>query len=343
MLDNLKLIRERDANDALGVAEKQWRQLQHIYDVDVSSAHNVQNIVLAGMGGSAWPALYIKSWPGTTVPFEIVSSYELPMYVNENTLVIVSSYSGNTEEALAMFSAAESRRAQVVVFTSGGIIGELAREKRRPLFRIPAGIQPRMSSFYYLAAFVQLLEPLGLIPPGSSQELRSAGDWLRPRIAPWTPTVATADNPAKQLALELTGRSVVVYSGPRLFPAANKWKICLNENSKTIAWVNQYPEFNHNEFIGWSNPAVDKPYVVVEIRSNVEDERVQRRFLISENLLSDMRPEPHVIEPVGQTILQQLIWTSNFGDFTSLYLALLYGIDPTPVDLVEKLKAALKQ
>jgi glucose/mannose-6-phosphate isomerase len=139
------------------------------------------------------------------------------------------------------------------------------------------------------------------------------------------------------------GKSVVVYSGPRLFPAANKFKICMNENAKNVAWVNQYPEFNHNEFIGWSSHPVDKPYAVVDIRSSLEHPRVQKRFEVAERLLSGKRPSPEVITPQGDSVLKQLLWTSNFADFISIYLALLNGVNPTPVDLVEKFKVALDE
>ena len=343
MLDDLKLIHDRDADDALGVAGKQWQQLAYDYQIELPQFQDISNIVLAGMGGSAWPALYLQSWPGTSVPVEVVRSYELPVYVNERTLFISSSYSGNTEETLAALAAAESRRAQIVVITAGGQLADIARDKQYPLFLIPSGIQPRMSSFYFLAAFMQLLEPLGVVPKGSQAELQAAGDWLKGQIISWQPDVPTKDNPTKQLALELIGKSIVVYSGPKLFPAANKFKICLNENAKNIAWVNQYPEFNHNEFIGWSSHPVQKPYAVVEIRSTLENERVQKRFVVTERLLSGKRPAPEVIVPQGDGVLQQLLWTSNFCDFTSLYVALLNGLNPTPVDLVEKLKKLLNE
>ncbi len=218
---------------------------------------------------------------------------------------------------------------------------ELARTKKHTFFEIPGGIQPRMSSFYFLVALVQLLEPIRLVPAGKLAELQATGDWLKEQITTWGAEVPTKQNAAKQLALELIGISIVVYSGPKLFPAANKFKICLNENAKNVAWVNQYPEFNHNEFIGWSSHPVDKPYAVVEIRSNLEHERVQKRFVVSERLLSGKRPSPEVIDPRGETHLEQLLWTSNFCDFVSVYVALLNGINPTPVDLVEKLKELL--
>lgn len=341
MLDNLKMIHQRDPQDALGIAEKQWQQLQQIYELDLSNVHDVANIVLCGVGGSALYAMFIRSWPGTSVPFEIVRDYNIPEYVHEKTLFVASSYSGNTEETLAALQAAEAAQAQIVIIAAGGKLLEHAKDRNYPHFVIPSGIQPRMSSFYMLTALLQLLEQLELVGQGSVEELRLAGLWLKNQVLLWRPDVPTNKNPAKQLALELMGKSVVVYSGPRLLPAANKWKISMNENAKNIAWVNQYPEFNHNEFIGWSSHPVNKPYGIVEIRSNLEHERVQKRFLVSERLLSGKRPAPHVIVPQGDSLVQQLLWTTTMGDFTSLYLALLNGLDPTPVDLVEKLKVLL--
>lgn len=341
MLDDLKMIHKRDAQDALGVAEKQWEQLLHDYGVELPKPTGINNVVLAGMGGSALPAVFLRSWPGTLVPFEIVRDYSLPDYVDKRTLFISSSYSGNTEETLAALSEAESKKAQIVVLSAGGKLADYARDKDYPLLTIPSGIQPRMSSFYFLAALLQILEPLGLIKAGKIAELQAVGKWLKGQTASWRADVPTKSNPAKQLALELIGKSVVVYSGPKLFPAANKWKICMNENAKNVAWTNQYPEFNHNEFVGWSSHPTQKPYAVVEIRSNLENERVQKRFVVTERLLSGLRPAPQVVEPQGETLLQQLLWASNFGDFTSLYVALLNGLNPTPVDLVEKLKKLL--
>lgn len=343
MLDDLKMIHTRDADDALGVAEKQWQQLDYKFDVDMSKINDVDNIVLAGMGGSALPAVYIKSWPGVNKPFEIVRDYDIPAYVNDKTLFISSSYSGNTEETLSALEKAEQSNAQIVVISAGGKLKQIAEDKNYPLFVIPGGIQPRMCAFYFFRALVDLFEVLGLVGQGSAAQLEEAGKWLEGQIGSFKPEIATKDNPAKQLALELIGKSVVVYSGPKLFPSANKFKICLNENAKNVAWVNQYSEFNHNEFIGWSSHPVQKPYAVVEIRSNLENDRIQKRFKVSEQLLSGKRPNPEVVEPVGDTLLKQLLWSSNFADFVSIYIALLNGVNPTPVDLVEKLKQLLDQ
>lgn len=341
MLDDLKYIHEKDAQDALGVIEKQWKQLMQHYEVSFTPTEDIRNVVLSGMGGSAWPALYVQVWPGITVPFEVSRNYTLPKYVNENTLVIVSSYSGNTEETLASLAVAEERKAQIVVFAAGGELARLAKEKNLPLFAIPPGIQPRMSSFYFIAAFISLFTSLGLMDPEAATELPGLSQWLSGEVDPWKPDVPTAQNPAKQLALEIAGKTLISYSGPLLGPVANKMKICMNENAKNTAWSYQYPEFSHNEFIGWSSHPIEKPFAVVEIRSNLEHPRVQKRFEISERMLSGMRPSPLVITPKGETLPQQIFWTSMFCDFVCTYVALLNGVNPTPVDLVEKFKAEL--
>jgi glucose/mannose-6-phosphate isomerase len=343
MLDDLKFIHQRDGQDALGVAEKQWQQLQQTYDVKIEPTQPIANIVLGGMGGSGWPALYIKSLANLKVPFEIVNDYNLPAYIGPNTLFIASSYSGNTEETLAALTEAEKRGAQIVVTTAGGKLMERAREANHPLFEIPGGIQPRMSSFYFLTAMAHLFEQLNLCKAGLMQELVDTGKWLESQKDTWRPDVAQKDNPAKQIATELAGKTVIAYSGPLLFPAANKLKICCNENAKNLAWANQYPELNHNEFIGWSSHPVDKPFGVVEIRSNLEHERTQKRFVVTEKLLSGKRPAPIVIEPKGESHVQQLLWASMLCDFVTIYLALLNNVNPTPVDLVEKFKAELNK
>lgn len=341
MLDDLKYIHDKDAQDALGVVEKQWKQLVQTYGVAFTASSEIRNIVLAGMGGSAWPAMYVQTWPGFNVPFEISRNYGVPKHVNENTLFIASSYSGNTEETLSALAVAGERRAQIVVLAAGGKLADVATEKGYPLYAIPPGTQPRMSSFYFIAALLELCTPLGLVDLVGAEELNKLSEWLGQQIGAWRADVPTDQNPAKKLALEIAGKTAIVYSGPLLAPVANKMKICMNENAKNLAWANQYPEFNHNEFIGWSSHPVEKPFAVVEIRSNLEHERVQKRFEVSERLLSGKRPSPLVIKPEGKTLPEQIFWSSIFCDFVCTYVALLNGINPTPVDLVEKLKAEL--
>jgi glucose/mannose-6-phosphate isomerase len=345
MLDDLKLINDRDPQDTLGIAERQWQQLEQSLNPEPAlKIDQLLNVVYAGMGGSALAALFIHSWPTLSVPFELVRDYDTPSYVGEKTLFIACSYSGNTEETLSAIEQAAAKQAQIVVIASGGKLADLAREKNYPLVVIPKAEQPRYAVLYNLKALLVLLEQAGLLEVDSvSAELTQTANFLKTAVQPWLATVPTADNPAKQMALEVIGKSVVVYAGPKLSPAAYKWKISFNENAKQIAWTDQFPEFNHNEFLGWTKQPVDKPYAVVDLRSNLEHPRVQKRFEVTERLLSGMRPAPLVVQAQGETLLEQLLWTIVFGDFVTIYTALLNGLNPAPVELVEKFKKSLDE
>lgn len=340
MIDDLKYIHSRDSQDALGIAEKQWQQLNYLYTFENLNFEGIQNIVLSGMGGSALPGLFLNSWPKLKVPFEISRSYNVPLYVNENTLFISSSYSGNTEETLSSLADAQTRGAKIVVLSAGGQLSKLAKDNNYPHFVIPSGVQPRMSTFYFIAALAQILEKLDLCIHHHN-ELTEVAEWLSSEIKSWRADVSAKNNLAKKIAYDLVGKTVIVYSGPLMAPVANKWKIGFNENAKNLAWWNQYPELNHNEFIGWSGQPIDKPFALIEIRSSLENEQIQKRFIVTEKLLSGKRPAPVVVEPSGDTLLKQILWASTLGDFVSIYLALLNNIDPTPVALVEKLKKEL--
>jgi glucose/mannose-6-phosphate isomerase len=335
------MIHERDAQDALGIAEKSWQQLQYEFAAD-QQPFQAENIVYAGMGGSALAAQMSLTWPGYNMPFEIVRNYDVPQYVSDKTYFIAASYSGNTEETLSAIAQAAERGAHIAVITSGGKLADTAREKNYPLALLPGGLQPRHAVFYNLTALVTLLAQAELLVQDAG-ELNAAAGFLQEKVKAWLPTVPTKDNPAKQIALECIGKSVVVYGGPKMYPAAYKWKISFNENAKHIAWVNQFPEFNHNEFLGWTKQPVNKPYTVIDLRSNLEHERIQKRFEVTERLLSGMRPAPIIVQAEGKTLLEQLLWTVALGDFVTLYTALLNGINPTPVDLIEKFKDELRK
>ena len=342
MLDDLKYIHQKDSQDALGIAERQAEQLTYEFSLDWQPADEIKNIVFVGMGGSALAGLLSSTWPAVDVPFELVRNYDLPSYVNGKTLVVASSYSGNTEETLSAMGQAEGAGAQIVVLAGGGKLVEKADEKHLPYLVIPKAAQPRFAVLYSFAALMKVFMQAGLAEKQSVEaELQAAAKFLHESTGSWRPTVPSSQNPAKQLANELAGNSVVVYGGPLMAPAAYKWKISFNENAKNIAWWNQYPEFNHNEFMGWTSHPVDKPYKVVDLRSNLEHSRVQKRFEVSARLLSGKRPAPEIVEVQGDTVLKQLLWAVAFGDFVSLYVALLNGLDPSPVDLIEKFKAQL--
>jgi len=343
MLDDLKYIHQRDGSDALGIAERQASQLTHKFDKPEINAQ-IDNVVYAGMGGSALAALLSRSWPGYSVPFEISRQYHIPSHTSAKTLFIASSYSGNTEETLSALSEAEAKGAVIAVIAGGGKLQEIAAEKNYPYIQIPKAEQPRYAVFYNLVGLLTLLEAAGLINESEiSAQLADAAQFLGEAVKSWVSTVPTDQNEAKKLALEMAGKSAVVYGGPLMAPVAYKWKISFNENAKNIAWWNELPEFNHNEFIGWSSHPIDKPYAVIDLRSNLEHPRVQKRFEVTERLLSGVRPSPHIVNVQGDSLLEQMVWAVAYGDFVTIYTALLNNVDPAPVDLVEKFKTELNK
>ena len=341
MLDDLTYIHDHDKSGALQLAAHAADQLRKKF-APLPLRAGIHHVVYAAMGGSALAARLSVSWPKYKVPFDIVTDYHLPAYVNETSLVIAASYSGNTEETLQSFDEALASGAQVVVIASGGKLIERAMQHNVPYIELPKAEQPRFATLYCYKALIDVLESAGLVHTQEVEnEITQAADFIEGATRDWLVDVPTSRNAAKQLALDIAGTSMVVYAGAHLRPAAYKWKISFNENAKNIAWCNSYPEFCHNEFIGWASHPVEKPYSVIDLRSNFENERVSARFAIVDKLLSGRRPAAHTVTAQGDTALKQLLWTVVFGDFVSLYVGLLNGVDPAPVALVEKLKAEL--
>lgn len=341
-LDDQNFIQNLDPDGALQIAADSYQQLGHTFE-----AHDIkrpQNVVLAGMGGSALQAVLAKSWlkDELPVPFEYNREYNLPAYVGPNTLVIVSSYSGNTEETISCFNQAQKAEAQIVVLAKGGKLKELAQEHKLPFYELPDLSQPRFGAYVGLVAVTEILESAHLLE-GKVGALRDQQPFMQQAADQWSQEQPTNQNQAKQLALELAGKSGVIWGGPLLSAAAYKWKISLNENAKNVAFWNEWPEFNHNEFIGWSSHPIEKVFGVVELVSKFEHERIQQRYDVSNRLLSGKLPKPYVIHVEGESRLQELLWATLLGDFVSLYLAILNGNNPTPVKLVEKLKTELKK
>lgn len=346
MLDDLKLIHERDQYDALGIVEKQWQQLQHVYDLgDWKPTAEITNVVHSGMGGSSLWALIADSWPGFTLPFNVIRGYDVPSYINEHTLFIASSYSGNTEETISALHEAEQKNSQIVVMTAGGQLADIAKQKGYLFIELPKVAPPRYGCFYGLNGLITLGEHLGILDEKNILgQLSECGNFLTTHINGWGATVPTDRNLAKKLALEVVGKSPVIYGGPLLAPAAHKWKIGFNENSKNVAWEYAFPEFNHNEFTGWSSHPIDKPYTIFYLLSSFDNDRIKKRFDLSDKLLSGRWPSPERIEAKGETKLEQLLWSVSLGDFVTLYTALLNGTSPIELgdkDIIERFKKEL--
>ena len=346
MLDDLKLIHIRDAKDALGIAQNQWQQYMYDFKLSWTPPNIINKVVFVGMGGSGLAAKAYKDWLGLNVPFEIIQEYDLPNYIDNSTLLIVCSYSGNTEEAITVFHKVTSqsekadKNPMIVVVTSGGELRNYAEIANIPILLLPTGLQPRMTLGYQLRALCEIFEACNFNKQ-SLTDIGIASDWLKQKIEQWEPLVKTENNIAKKLALDLIGKSVIIYSSSKFFSVAYKWKINFNENAKMLAWCNQLPEFNHNEFIGWTNMPVEKPFSIIDIRSSLDNLRINKRFDITAQLLSGKRPNPETIELEGESKIQQILWGIALGDFVSIYCAILGGIDPTSVDLIEEFKKRL--
>lgn len=343
LLDDLKYIHSKDSKDAIGHALKQGSQLKdHIEIIGLTEHETIENIVFAAMGGSSLGALLARSWPGCKVPSEIWSRYDTPTYISEKSLVINSSYSGNTEESISALKAAREAGAKVIIITGGGQLIDEAVSNHEAHVILPKTSQPRFGMFSHFLAVVKVLHELELnVQSNALQYLQKAGDFLESEASHWAVDIPTERNPAKKLALELAGTTPIIYTGPEMSPAAYKWKLAFNENAKNLAWCGELPEICHNEFTGWTSHPIEKPFSVVDLRSSYEHPRIHKRFDLSEKLLSGNRPHPHTVEGKGKNTLEHMLYLALFGDIVSLYVAMLNGIDPTPLPYVDKLKKEL--
>jgi len=342
MLDDVNVLKQRDTSGALGVAAQLYQQVAldvTIIDSD-HDTREIKNVIVAGMGGSALAAEMAKVLlhDSLTIPLEVVRDYTLPGYASENTLVIASSFSGNTEETVACLNEAIKKGCEVAVITSGGKLKEAASAHHAVLGLIPADSEARYGMIYNLRILFRVLAAFGVAPKRTYTDMAKLEKWLQRESELWAKEVPVEHNYAKQLALLAVGKTPVFYAGPHMAPVAYKWKISWNENAKNVAFWNVLPEFSHNEFVGWSGLPVEKPFAVFDLVSEQENPRVLKRFTLSDKLLSGRRPKSTVVPVEGETILGQILWGTILGEFVSMYVAVLNNIDPTPVALVDKLK-----
>lgn len=345
MLDDANVLKQRDPQNALAVAGAEYAQTE--FDALVWNEENdgreLLNVVVAGMGGSALAALLLKAWlkAEIKIPIEVLRSYDLPAYVGPNTLVIASSYSGNTEETVSALEQAEVKGAQLAIIAASGKLIDEASSNRIAHVQLPENLQPRMAVIYNLRALASLLVTFGIVDKSKFDEIKTTTAWLKSESVKWAGNVTTDNNYAKQLAGLAVGKTPVFYGGTLTAPVAYKWKISWNENAKNVAFWNEYSEFNHNEFMGWASHPIEKPFAIFDLISPLEHPQILKRFEISDRLLSGLRPKATVVNLAGETALQQLLWGSILADFVSIYVAILNNVDPTPVDLIEKLKKEL--
>ncbi|HHY45962.1 MAG TPA: bifunctional phosphoglucose/phosphomannose isomerase [Firmicutes bacterium] len=304
---------------------------------------NRENIVAFGMGGSAIGADLVRLLvaPEMGIPFLVVRGYDIPHYVSDKTLAIVSSYSGNTEETISAYEAARERGAKLVAITSGGRLAELSRKDGVPLIALPGGYSPRAALGYLFLAALSVVQKVGLIQD-KSEDVEEACDVLEQLAEVLGPASPVDVNQSKRVALEMFGRVPVIY-GPAGFPAgaALRWKCQVNENAKAQAFWNEVPEMNHNEIVGWGgDESIQKGLSVILLRDKGEHPRVARRLEIVKSLVKGASSVTEV-QSIGRSELARLLSLIYVGDFASVYLAFLYGVDPTPVKVIDYLKLEL--
>ncbi|HEU4802224.1 MAG TPA: bifunctional phosphoglucose/phosphomannose isomerase [Solirubrobacterales bacterium] len=291
-------------------------------------------LIVCGMGGSAIGGDLAVAALGSRLgkPLDVVRGYGVPAWTPPDRAILCSSYSGNTEETIACYAAAEAVGAQRIVATTGGAIGDAARSDGVPVIGMPAGLQPRAAVGYTFAIAAEVAALVG------------AGPAIRTEIDSSASHLESARESLLALAADVAGRihgSVPLLYGCGLTtPVAYRWKCQVNENAKLPAFDHSIPELDHNEIVGWTG-AEAGAFSAVLLEDKDQHPRERQRFELTAELIADRARDVVRIETEGETRTERLLWTVMLGDLVSLELAAREAVDPTPVDVIENLKDRL--
>ena len=306
---------------------------------------DARSVVVVGMGGSAMGGDLVAGLAGleAAVQVHVIRDYTLPPWIGPETLVVVSSYSGDTEETLSAYRQARERGAPLLAMTSGGTLAEEAATHGIPLLRIDYDGGPRLSVGYSFGMLLALLCKIGLLR-NKEAELLEAVQLLQQMVSALGPEAPKAQNLAKTVATAMHGRLPVVYGAEFLSGAAYRWKTQLNENGKVWAFYESLPELNHNAVVGYSLPAEvrERAYVVL-LHSHLLHQRTSLRYQVTEELLLREGVAHRQLDGVGDTPLAHVLTTVMLGDFVSYYLGILNREDPGPVSPIDYLKRRLAE
>jgi glucose/mannose-6-phosphate isomerase len=293
---------------------------------------NYTDLIICGMGGSALPAdlltSYLSENSNFKLPIIINRSYDFPKKKGKEPLIFICSYSGNTEETVGCFSQALETKNQIVAFAKGGKIKDLAEKNKVPLVKMNIkfkNFQPRYATTYVFVSMHQVLTNIGLcdrinqFPKIDSRSLEVFGE---------------------ELAQKIKGKTPVIYASDKYKLLAKNWKIKINENAKTPAFWNYLPELNHNEMISFTNP--QSPFIAFFLIDDNDHSQIKKRAKITAELYRKKGVSTEIIKIKGKSYLEKTLNCLVLGDWASYYLALEYGQDPTPVEMVEELKKKLK-
>ncbi|MBX3095602.1 MAG: bifunctional phosphoglucose/phosphomannose isomerase [Fimbriimonadaceae bacterium] len=306
-----------------------------------SSAATPDNVVLAGMGGSAAGGDFVRALfdHEAKVPFIVSRDYTLPAWVNNGTLFFATSYSGNTEETLASYNEAKRRGASIICVTSGGKLAEWAKADGFPLVTIPAGLPPRMALGYLLVPVLVACDRLALIQPIDWEGIYRTLEQVVKEHGINTPLTK---NPSKNLAVALHNRIPVIYGlGGWQGLVASRWKGQINENAKRMCFWHSQPELCHNELMGWEGAEhqTDRWSTIV-----LHDDRASAKMETRAKMVDKMtegKSSHHWVEAPGNTLIERIIGLTFIGDWVSLYMSALNEVDPMSIDSINIMKAEL--
>jgi len=349
-LDDIQIYKRLDPENMLGHLHglpQQCRTAWHkAKDFELPRDYaTIDKVVVLGMGGSVIGGDLVRSlFSSKSKPIIFVNrDYDLPGFVDDRTLVIASSYSGNTEETLSAFSQALKRKCLKLAMTTSGELKELAEDAGVPVFIIDYVGQPRAAVGYSFMSLIAFLQKLGLLEDKTAEVETMIQD-LEKLLAELKETVPTGSNRAKQLATKLHGKIAVIYGAGILSEVAHRWKTQINENSKAWAFYETFTELNHNAVVGYQFPQelASRIYVVM-LRCPSLHPRILIRYQVTSELLEQSGISHQTIDSRGKSKLSQMIGLVYLGDWVSYYLAILYEIDPTPIKAIDYLKKRLSQ
>ena len=311
--------------------------------VFTKKTYECKNIVIAGMGGSAVGGDLLSLLLNDYLPIPLVVSrnYNLPNWVDEHTLVICSSYSGNTEETLSAFQIAHSKNAQIIGITTGGKLSSLLKENQYDEINIPDGFQPRAAVGFSLIPMLFLLKNILKLKVDLETILNhSKNSLLKVRD---TYSQENSENPVYNLAKQIFNKCIIIYSETgQTDKLAVRLKGQFCENSKMLAFANEIPELNHNEIVGWeNNESIFKKFCILWIIDKAGHNQNQKRMTISQSILQELPVQQFKIILEGKSEIEKIIHNIFFGDWLSYWCAILHKTNPTPVQKIHYLKQAL--
>jgi glucose/mannose-6-phosphate isomerase len=350
-VDDLEAIAKLDSEGVLAAVESFPEQCRRAWAIGraatgLPDATDVDSVVVLGMGGSGVSGDVVGSVvePRLPVPLRTIKGYgPLPEWVGRNTLLFAVSYSGATEETLAAVAEASERGARSVAVSSGGPLGDFAGERGIAHVAIPAGLQPRASLGYLALPLLAALDKVGLVPPLEA-DVDEAIRTLEQSAVRCRRERPTGDNPAKGLATRIAGRIPIVYGAEGLCAtAAYRFKCDLNEYGKTPAFWHFFPELDHNEIVGFNRLAevTSDRFVGIVLRDVVEHPRIALRIAITRSLIEPSLADFVEVRAQGESPLARILSLIFVTQLAAIYVGLAYGVDPGPVEAIQKLKAEL--